>query len=55
MISPPDNTYAGENYVPVYGPDEIAKDFDGNDYRFGLKGKSLIDKGTVCRRFYMVW
>jgi len=47
MISPPDNTYAGENYAPVYGPDEIAKDFDGNDYRFGLKGKAIINKGTV--------
>jgi|TARA_R110000796_G_scaffold74_12_gene293 hypothetical protein len=47
MTSPPDNNYAGENYVPVYGPDEVAKDFDNNDYRFGLKGKALINKGTV--------
>tara|TARA_R110002020_G_scaffold196775_2_gene397758 strand:+ start:6760 stop:11784 length:5025 start_codon:yes stop_codon:yes gene_type:complete len=47
MTSPPDNTYAGENYVPVYGPDEVAKDFDDTDYRFGLNGKAYANKGTV--------
>ena len=51
MTSPPDNTYAGENYVPVYGPDEVAKDFDTNDYRFGLNGKAFINKGTVVGGF----
>ena len=28
MTSPPDNTYAGKNYVPIYGPDAVAKEFD---------------------------
>ena len=55
MTSPADNTYAGENYVPVYGPDEVAKDFDGNDYRFGMNGKAYANKGTVPGGFLLVW
>ena len=47
MTSPPDNTYAGKNYVPIYGPDAVAKEFDSNDYDFGMKGLAYTNQGTV--------
>jgi len=47
MTSPPDNTYAGKNYVPIYGPDAVAKEFDSNEYDFGMKGIAYANQGNV--------
>ena len=47
MVSPPNNTYAGKNYVPIYGPDVVAKEFDSNDYNFGMKGLAYANQGNV--------
>ncbi len=51
MTSPPDNTYAGKNYVPIYGPDAVAKEFDTNDYDFGMKGRTYTDQGNIPAGF----
>jgi len=51
MTSPPDSTYAGKNYIPQFGPDAVAKEFDENDYNFGLKGLAYINQGTVPAGF----
>ncbi len=47
MTSPPDNTYAGKNYVPIYGPDAVAKEFDTNVYDFGMQGRTYTDQGNI--------
>jgi len=47
MTSPPDNTYAGKNYVQQFGPDAVAKEFDSNEYDFGMKGIAYANQGTV--------
>lgn len=47
MTSPPDNTYAGKNYVPLFGPDAVAKEFDSNEYEFGMKGRTYTNQGNV--------
>jgi len=51
MTSPPDNTFAGKNYVPIYGPDAVAKEFDSNDYNFGMKGRAYTDQGNIPAGF----
>ena len=51
MTSPPDNTYAGKNYVPIYGPDAVAKEFDSNDYEFGMKGRAYTNQGNIPAGF----
>jgi|15BtaG_2_1085339.scaffolds.fasta_scaffold00016_22 hypothetical protein len=47
MTSPPDNTYAGKNYVQMFGPDAVAKEFDSNEYEFGMRGRNYSDQGNV--------
>ena len=47
MVSPPTNTYAGKKYVPMFGPDAVAKEFDTNDYDFGMKGRTYANQGNV--------
>lgn len=47
MTSPPDNTFAGKNYVPMFGPDAVAKEFDSNEYEFGMKGRTYTNQGNV--------
>ena len=47
MTSPPESTYAGKNYVPQFGPDAVAKEFDSNEYDFGMKGRTYINQGNV--------
>ena len=51
MTSPPDNTYAGKNYVPIFGPDAVAKEFDTNDYDFGMKGRTYTNQGNIPAGF----
>ena len=47
MTSPPDNTFAGKNYVQMFGPDAVAKEFDSNEYEFGMKGRTYTNQGNV--------
>jgi hypothetical protein len=47
MTSPPENTYAGKNYVPIFGPDAVAKEFDSNEYDFGMKGITYTNQGNI--------
>ncbi len=47
MTSPPDNTFAGKNYVQMFGPDAVAKEFDPNVYEFGMKGRTYTNQGNV--------
>ena len=47
MTSPASNNYAGENYVKVFGPSEVAKDFDENQYKFGTVAESYTSQGAV--------
>jgi hypothetical protein len=47
MTSPASNNYAGENYVKVFGPSEVAKDFDENQYKFGTVAESYTSQGSV--------
>ena len=47
LTSPPLNTYSGKNYVPLFGPDAVAKEFDQVRDKFGLNGNSFTNQGTV--------
>jgi len=51
MTSPPENTYAGKNYVPIFGPDAVSKEFDQNDYDFGMKGRTYTNQGDTAAGF----
>ena len=58
IVSPPASTYAGVNYVPVYGPSEIAKEFEGRDiaegFKFGPAGTAVADNGFADGGFTWV-
>ena len=51
MTSPASSNYAGENYVTVYGPAEVAKEYDDNLYKFGPMGESYSSQGSSSGGF----
>ena len=58
IVSPATTNYAGKNYVPVYGPSELAKEFEGRDiaegFKFGPAGTSVADNGFLDGGFTWV-